>query len=484
MKTKLHYFLSLSVALFLAISTQAQNIYDWSEPSPITDSLTFNSNPSGWLIDDSQQGVFYEKRDCDTCKSDIWFRNLTTFSPEGRMISGEANYSNPLFYYSYSNLYKGFLLYLSDSLENIDVFASVVNNDLTLGETFQLTSTPGNESNLVASLRYDNNQIIGWIQDSSAWASTPDINESSISLTNLLLIDSLSVTNLKYNNNYAYIQRKAGDSLHLYYHQYEYDASTHDWYWQEAIPIDTTGNNTQLALHTGALWLGINCIVWVKGNHIYTYSQEGWWGPPLNTINTYELPSISHPSLVSWDLPVKSEFDAPRVLAYSTGTGDSCEIYGSFGWYSTYDTVNITHNNIPDTDPFLFWGEPTEPMSNWVYAVWQSHRNDYAPLYFSKAKAYIGSDIDEMNARSLTLNTSPNPFTKNLEITLSSTKNTEINLTIYSLSGKIIWHKMVQTPGHELQTCFWNPEKQIPKGLYLVVAEQNGVKLTQQVVYK
>ena len=484
MKTKAKSFLLLTAVLLWCSVVPAQELYEWSEPQPVTDSVSFNSNPSSWLINYDQLYLFYEKRYCDTCNSAIWGRNITTLTPESRMISGVFNYSYPLFYNAYSNLFKGFLLFLSDSLGNTEIYASVVENDFTIGETYQLTSSPGAKSHLITSHEYDNHPIIGWIQDSVAWSATSVINGNSISLENIIKIDSLSVTDLKYNYEYAYVQRKDGDSLHLYYHFYDYDPVTQTRFWQQAEPIDTTGNNTQLNLNSGSTVFGIESIVWVKENQLYIYSIQGWWGPPINTINTYNLPNISQPSLIAWDMPVKFEYDAPHVLTFSSGTGDNSEVYGSFGFYSDNDTTNITHNNIADSSPALFWGEATQPESNFVYVVWQSQRHGHTPLYFSKAKAYIGSGIDENNAGTISLNANPNPFGKQLEINVVSTKNAEINLSVFSLSGKAVWRKTVQISDQEIHTYDWNPGKQIPKGMYLIVAEQNGVKVTKRVVYR
>lgn len=482
MKTIITTIFNFSLVILLAYSATAQDIYDWSDPIPVTDSLTFNSQPSGWLVDYTEFGVFYEKRFCDTCNANIWYRSLTTMEPEKQIISGVANYESPLFYQSHNNNFKGYLIYLSDSLGNTEVFVSKIGNDFRITETTQLTHSTANESHLVLSTG-SNTHYLGWLENQKAWISTIEYSNIEFTLSDSFVIDSGMINDYQLANSKAFFQKTEHDSLHIYCRSKEYQVGV-GWYWDELFGIDTTGNNLDIEVCTGWEYMDFNDLLWVKGNSIHHYSEHS--SPEINEYQTYNLPHIQSPSEVMWDWAVAKAFGQPGILVFSTGMDNASEIYSSFGDYGfEYDTVFVTKNNVPDRNPKVFWGEPTEPFSNWVYAVWESERNQHQPLYFAKIKAFIGSGIAEISTDNpLVMSVMPNPFTEKIKIKLTSLKNGNIILSVHSLTGKTVWNKIVNSQELETQYCYWVPEKHLPKGMYLLTGEQDGLKVTRQIVYR
>jgi hypothetical protein len=364
---------------------------------------------------------------------------------------------------------------------NNNVFASKLSNDFSIMETTQLTFTTEVKSHLVLS-NGGNLFFLGWIENQKAWISTIETSNTHFTLNETFVIDSGMINDYKLAASVAYFQKIKNDSLHVFARERKYQTGV-GWYWDELFAVDTTGNNIDLEVCSGWEYLETNEALWVKNNVIQLYSEHNT--PQIHQFNTYDLTSVHKPGNVMWFWMVKGMYDQPHILVYSTGLENESEIYSSFGDYGTeFDTVFVTKNNVPDRNPKVFWGEPTEPYSNWVYAVWESHRNDHVSLYYSKIKAYIGSGIDENNAGTISLNVNPNPFDKHLEINIVSTKKAEVNLSAFSLSGKAVWQKTVQISDQEIHTYDWKPGKQIPKGMYLIVAEQKGVIVSKRVVYR
>ncbi|MDP2724415.1 MAG: T9SS type A sorting domain-containing protein [Bacteroidales bacterium] len=476
MKTKALLITGLFYSLSILFQVQAQGVYEWGPAIPITDSASFNSNPTGWLIDNQQFGVFYEKRVCDTCNADIWYRNLTTMDPEIPVLTGNEMHDNPVFVSAYANDFEGFILYLSNMDGDTNIYAAKLNNDLTISEITQLTFTERAEHSMTISTR---KQHLGWVEDSCVWITQPDIENGQIMLSEITKLDSLKNTSLVIGSNNASFQRKVGDSLHIFGRNYEYSFGTESWYWDETYPIKTTGNNTDLTVDQSEFSSGEE-VIWVTNNQIHGFSYSYEF-----VLNTCNLPNIQHPSYIMWDIIVKNEW-MPHVLLYATGEDNNTEIYGSFSEYGNApDTTNLTNDGVLNSNPKLYWGEYDGIMGFWIYAVWQSHRNGYVALDFAKFLGYIEGGVSEQPASDITISTTPNPFSREVQINVNSTLGADdIQVTIYSLSGKPVWEKTIVGENQPFQSCVWIPAPHIPKGLYLVEARQNRQNTTCCMIYK
>jgi hypothetical protein len=476
MKTKIQLLSSLFCLVFLVFAAHGQGVYEWGPALPITDSMTFNSNPTGWLNGDNQMGVFYEKRTCDTCNADVWYRNLSSMEPEIPILTDDNMHDSPIFIVGNSNEFEGFVLFFSSPDGDTNIFAAKLEHDLSISETTQLTFTEAAPSHMVFSYHYGNDHL-GWIEDSCAYTAIPQIDNGQISLGEVTKLDSLHNTDIEIGGNMAYFQRKVGDSLHIYARDYEYDHGSGTWYWDETYPIKTTGNNTDMSIDKSEFSMG-NELIWLSNNQIHgnSYSYEF-------VLNTYNLPNIQHPGYIMWDIVVKDEW-MPHVLVYATGEGDNTEIYGSFSEYGTNpDTTNLTHDGVRDSHPELFWGE-SFGNGFWIYSLWQSHRNGHVVLYYSKFQGYIEGGVNEHSDTGITLSVHPNPFVSEVQINLSSLSGEDILVSVYSLSGKQVWQHTIPADNQPTQSCVWVPDPNVPKGIYVVVVNQNGDQTSQRVVYK
>lgn len=466
----------LALVIVLTQSVGAQGVYEWGPAVAVTDTSTFNSNPTAWLIDNQQFGIFYEKQTCDSCNVGLWFRNLTTMEDEIPVLVDTQLHYNPVFIQANANDFKGFLLYLSSPDGDTNIFASRLENNFIISETTQLTFTETTPSNM----GYSDNYIdhLAWVEDSCVFSAIPLIQNGQIALTELTKLDSMHNTDIKIGNQTAYFQRNVGDSLHIYGRDYAYDHGSGEWYWDETFPVKTTGNNTDMSVDNSEFSAG-NELIWVTDNQIhgFAYSYEF-------VLNTFNLPNIQHPGYIMWDIVVKDEW-MPHVLVYSTGEGDNTEIYGSFSPYgNSPDTTNLTYDGVRDSNPDLFWGEFSGNNGFWIYAVWQSHRNGHIALYYSKFLGFIEGGLDEQEDTDISLSVSPNPFNREIKINVSSISGEDIQISVYSLSGRLVWKHFIPATNQPVKSCVWVPGSKVAKGTYLVVATQNGAQTLQRVVYK
>jgi|GEM_PF-3428199 hypothetical protein len=475
---KIHLLIFQFAILWSAIySVHAQDIYDWDDPQPVSDSVSFNSNPAGVLLSYSEFGIFYEKRSCDTCDAGIWFRNFTTMAPEKSVLIGNASYTHPHFLELYNNNFIGYLICFIQIQNTMNIMAYKLDNDLNVTNTYPLTNSDTYKSDL--NLYSDN---LGWMEDESAFLSQINIGVDTIFLAENLVLDSGNIETFRLSEEAAYFQKWEGDSLHIFARLKKYQIGSGN-YWDELMAIDSTGNCLDLNVANQTFFYFADPI-WVKNDQIFTYSQHS--NPSINQYNTKQLTDIKHPSLVLWDWMVAKDFGQPHVLVYSTGLDEQSEIYSSLGDYGyEFDTLAITRNNVTDKNPEVFWGEVTHPESNWVYAVWESERNQHQPLYFSKTKAYVGSGINEISPENpLVMQVMPNPFSTQMTIQIKAFKNSPIMLSVCSLSGKSVWNKTINYQNQETQTIVWQPQQGTPKGVYIIVIEQDGLKVSQQAIYK
>ena len=483
MKTKILLLASLFYLVFLIFPVEGQGVYEWGPALPVTDSLTINSNPSCfWLSSNEDLAVLYEKQDCDTCNADIWFRSLTTMNPELPILTGTEMHSNPVFVSANTNNYKGFILYLSNITGDTNIFSAKVENDFSISETTQLTFTPQAEHQMTLSIE-GYIQHLGWIEDSCIWTALPQIENGQISLYEITKLDSIGNTAVVFGRKNAYLQRKVGDSLHIYGRNYKYDQNTASWYWDDIYPIKTTGNNTDLSVDNSQFSMGEE-LIWVTNNRVHGFLYDDYSGGYEFLFNTYNLPNIQHPSYIMWDIVVKDEW-MPHVLTYTTGGGNNSEVYGSFSQYGTDpDTTNLTNDQAQDSHPKLFLGEHSGTNGFWIYNVWQSHRNGYIALYYSKFLGYIEGGMNEQLTTDSTITTSPNPFSQNVQLYINSYDNNEIVIEIFSLSGKKVWRKTISGNNGNSSTITWKPGNQIPKGNYLVFISQGKLRSSTPIIYQ
>lgn len=483
MKTKTRLLASLLFISVLFTTAHGQGVYEWGPALPVTDSLTFNRNPSCfWLSSNEDLAVLYEKQDCDTCNADIWFRSLTTMNPEIPILTGTEMHSNPVFVSANTNNYEGFILYLSNITGDTNIFSAKVENDFSISETTQLTFTPQAEHQMTLSIE-GYIQHLGWVEDSCIWTALPQIENGQISLYGITKLDSIGNTAVVIGRKNAYLQRKVGDSLHIYGRNYKYDQNTASWYWDDIYPIKTTGNNTDLSVDNSQFSMGEE-LIWVTNNRVHGFLYDDYSGGYEFLFNTYNLPNIQHPSYIMWDIVVKDEW-MPHVLTYTTGDGNNSEVYGSFSQYGTDpDTTNLTNDQAQNSHPKLFLGEHSGTNGFWIYNVWQSHRNGYIALYYSKFLGYIEGGVNEQLTTDFTITASPNPFDREVQINLSSISGEDIIISVYSLLGKRVWQHSIPSDNLPTQSCVWFPDSNIPKGIYLVVANQNGIQTSQRILYR
>jgi hypothetical protein len=82
----------------------------------------------------------------------------------------------------------------------------------------------------------------------------------------------------------------------------------------------------------------------------------------------------------------------------------------------------------------------------------------------------------------ITLSVSPNPFTLNLSISYSLPEPTQVELSVYDLSGRLVDELPSGTVSAGYHISVWNPDPALPDGCYLIVLDACGERVAQRCV--
>jgi hypothetical protein len=137
-----------------------------------------------------------------------------------------------------------------------------------------------------------------------------------------------------------------------------------------------------------------------------------------------------------------------------------------------------------DENPKLFFGESVDGWGTeayYVYCIWQSHINGNIALSMSKAKAFIGSKIDENVTAENFLKVLPNPFNDRLKIAYNS-HNQNGELKIVNINGELIAEFNNIKPSSAWESIEWVPGSQHSKGIYMVIYNFGNKQISTKVI--
>lgn len=467
----------LTTSLFLICSFLQAQSPDWTEPQFITDTNSVYANPYLAVLGETSW-LFYEKQ--ETTSSIL---KMDINDPNDNYVilsSTTVNYCSPVFYHSYNSNYQGRIFYLSDEEGFFSIYVvNLLNND-SLGQAVKLVSSPENKDITDYSLSF--NGYIGYTVDSMVYVADLKFYPDTIYTEDHTLLDSSSF-NIHVNYQTASWQKIESDSSHIVDSRVFFDNG--NYYWGPPSYTDSTGNCQWLTTSKESELMGNGIYCWENNDtvHAIVGNSASW----LDTIilNTYSMTDVRHLSMISWWIGVDKSFYDPYYLCFSTGMGDSSEIFSSQFNLWNEDGIFITHNNFPDDNPKVFFGEEKESGSTgwtlWVYCVWQSHINGNTALSMSKNVADFTYSINENIIIDNYLKVSPNPFCDRLNIEVN-THGKKGSVNIYYQSGQKVGNFNAINSGNDWHTLVWQPNVHLSKGIYIVVLSNNGKNFARKIV--
>ena len=462
---------SLSILLFLSTFLFAQDYFKWSEPEIITDINSVYANP--YLAPyDFTSWIFYEKHGEN---SSIYKMDVNNSSDNVLLIGSSGNdYKQAYFRYTGNPEFIGHLLYLSDEEGAFNLYAVKLFEDNSLGQVNKVIQNLENKDIMDYSI--DGDGYIAFTIDSLVYAAEISFYNDSVFTVRESLLDSSSF-NIRVNNRRSFWQRNENDSSLIKNSEYKYVADSGFSVWQTPIYADSIGNNTWLTNSRFIDDWGGDEFCWVKRDSILGIGNYGG----INTINTFSKPNVRQLSMINWFIAVKNPYEEPHYTCFTTGLGDSSEIYSSHGEFGWEEGVYISDNDYPDFNPKVSFGEYIDWASYYVYCIWQTQIGGNIALSMAKAKAFIGSGIDENIRIDDFLKVSPNPFKEVLKIEFNN-HNKVSKVQIFDIQGQEVYSYESLSSLNEWQNISWHPANKVSKGTYFVVLDIEGKKYTRKVV--
>lgn len=468
------------IILLSYLSINAQFYENWTEPFPITDSLSINSNPDVLADTDILGGdvvVFYEKKVTASSNSQIWMRNLNTLEDEQVIFAAESiDFRNPklLVYSPYYNT-RCFIIHESSETGNFNIYGIELFQDGSLGPSFQLTNTPEDENSSFVNSVFDGMSAC-WETSSNIFFSEISLSGDTLQFDEIVSIDTNFCHEPICSNDHVFYRKMVNDSSHIYYSRLLAGGQ-----WTQPAALYELGHNTSLK-SIARMFFGIDddeYIVWENNGQtlIWTY-----WSQEVTTFQFQDIDITYEPSCLIYD--VITDFWMPSIFTFCSGENENREVYAVNEEFTNI-AINISNNIYTDSYPKLFMGRMYGNYFN-TLNIWQSEVNNSKVLYLSQKSILFGGTNENGSNSKLSLQVSPNPFNNHLEIEFSSREQGPAIIEIKDLKGHtIIFKEFVLITNHK-ELFIWNPSKEnnsISKGIYLVKMKQGKSIVTKKVVY-
>lgn len=145
-----------------------------------------------------------------------------------------------------------------------------------------------------------------------------------------------------------------------------------------------------------------------------------------------------------------------------------------------------------DSEGTVLWGRQNEMgTSNHFYSAVQLPEGGYIAagtwLYYGSSGYLVryapetGIEEGEVTP-GVTFDISPNPFSASLSIGYSLSEPSQVNLSVYDLSGRLIEDLMSGSISAGENTSVWNPDPFLPNGCYLIVLDAYGERTVRMCI--
>jgi len=145
-----------------------------------------------------------------------------------------------------------------------------------------------------------------------------------------------------------------------------------------------------------------------------------------------------------------------------------------------------------DSEGTVLWGRQNEMgTSNHFYSAVQLPEGGYIAagtwLYYGSSGYLVryapetGIEEGEVSPN-VTFDISPNPFSASLGISYNLPEPTQVNLSLYDLTGRLVEDLMSGSISAGENTSVWNPDPFLPNGCYLIVLDTCGARVVRRCV--
>ncbi|HSG67813.1 MAG TPA: T9SS type A sorting domain-containing protein [Bacteroidales bacterium] len=454
---------------------------EWTDPFPLTDSLTDNLNPylhHTWLNEQEMVFMVWEKP-VDSISTEIWMDNILDEEPASVVLSAPGvKYSHPKImgdpWGNYGNaLY--YLFYQTNENGNEDIYFVPYGLDGTWGGPEAVTDSPNDDAQLSVSreMFYD---ATYWIRGLAAWISGDDLYacflqyDGSFYLDEPVLIDSgvCSAPSVGLDYIYGIIYSKLDSNA-----QHIYKAGFNTTWNPPEVFFDSleSVNPTAASYYGHPAWS-------VKTDSNWRIMIIGW-----NEYNIYDLssPEPFDPAVLGVFLGVKSWF--PEILVAVEYPEDSVVEIFMTEEMGSGNFVNFSNSGTDNQHPQFFFGEsyPYNFYCWYDYLVWESMRNGHWQIWSAKF-IQCGGGIEEEEENAF-IKVYPNPFRQETIIEFTLNVEEVVEADVFDNYGRHVTRLAYKTfsPGeHQLR---WEADGLSP-GIYLLHLKISGRNYSTRILKK
>ncbi len=456
-----------SIIIFISVSLKSQGYQTWSDPIALTDSLSFNSNPTvinyGW----GNSSIFYEKRQSLSGNREIWWKNpYGPISEEQVLIGGfaEIDYRNP------KVINYNFLIFECNATNNdkYDIFGVKFDENGLVGNSFRLTNTEYDENSFYGT---STSPVCCWEGEGDIFVANIESIQDTLQFTNIEIIDTANCLEPVCKSNFIAWRKVENGESHIYYSEIEYPSTQ----WSDPDTIIQTNDNTNLSISRAIDYWGEegSLLCWQSSDSIHFSGTPGWnieiITPGIEGIDHYYEPT-------SFDLDFLTDDYFPGLCSFAGETGSIRDIYINDYWFFS-NPVNITNDPEVNKNPELFFGGEFNYYYD-VFNIWQTEKNGYDVLYMSTASYLLGA-INENKSPQIEI--SPNPVSNNQNIIISPAENISIHSAqIYFVSGKLILETNFNEGSGQYEIDLGNA---LP-GVYLIKVQTSNGEVVRKLIKK
>jgi len=458
---------TLFTVLFFTFLLNAQIVQDWTPPLPLTDSMSFNSNPvvAVYPNDIPELYMFYEKG--EEPFREIWWRKISEpMSDEQMLIGGwpEVDYRNPQI------LLYNFLIFECNIYENYDLFGVKFDENGLAGDIFRLTNTELDENDFCCYSEYSYYSLCCWVSDGNILVTEPQESQDTLIFTDIEIIDSVACFNPVCRYNYVAWQKMVNNNSHIYY-----SIKTYPLYqWTDPESIIDTGNNINLTISNTAIEFsyGDNNLCWQAEDRIYFSDLDGdnIYSPEIPGIDAYSEP-------VAISIICFTDY-YPEYYSFAGETDSVRNIY--FMDESSIIT-NITEDTLINKTPSLHIGR-SQINDYEVINIWQTEINGYDVLYGSVGwYQLVYGKINENEISQL--NIFPNPLSTQatIKINLVEITNEEISISILNNQGKKVDEIRMKGKNSNEININWS-KGDLQSGVYYLVIKTEKEQISEKFI--
>lgn len=466
LKYKIIAAYSLFTLFLISNNAKAQEL-NWSNPLPITDSVSDNKNPK--LIYDY---IFWEKSS-DTNSTAIYMDYINANNPKEVLNSANTKYQNIQFikFYEYQNIPDTlfYLFYETNENGNIDIYYKKYSKDGVFSSPIAFSTNNYDEKNINI---YNRNIV--WEENNNILYSSLTYNNT---FTEPIIIDQGNCHNPVASENIIAYEKIVNDSSQIYCSRYISGS------WSSPELIYSKGNNTSLSfVKSTEHQLNNNILLWESFSNniykIYYYDFDNNMAIYLNVESNRKL----NPNGIFIVYYVKdSNFRGYiNCLTYNKEKNDSIDIFVIHPFPS--EAQNISNSSYTDIKPRLFVGE-SECWLTHLYNIWESYRNNHWQLFMVDTEILIGG-INENNSNKITakINAYPNPFINDLNIDFKINHNSKVKLSVYDFNGKLIDVICDEYKNKGNYNYKWNLNNNKTSGVYYLILEVNDFKTIKKII--